>query len=119
MANLSNSSVVDNFTAYIDGRRCYYIPLSIGFIVPTICWILLWFIPESPRWLVNRGQYDKAERALRRLRPKNFDETLIQEELQDMKEAHQVEMELTKSVAFLDIFRGTNLVLLPRPWFFF
>jgi Sugar (and other) transporter len=102
--------VVDNFTAYRDGRSSYYIPLSIGFIVPTICWVLLWFIPESPRWLVNRGEYDKAERALRRLRPKSFDETLIQEELQDMKEAHQVEMELTKSVAFLDIFRGTNLV---------
>jgi len=110
------ASVIDNATAYMPGRRCYYIPLSIGFIVPVVCWVLLWFIPESPRWLVNRDQFDQAEKALRRLRPKNTPEEVILGEMADMKEAHSVEMELKKSAAVFDLFRGSvNRVLLP-PW---
>ena len=49
-------TVVDNFTSKIGGRNCYLIPLALIFIVLTIISIGLFLIPESPRYLVQKGK---------------------------------------------------------------
>ncbi|WP_370978368.1 sugar porter family MFS transporter [Agaribacterium sp. ZY112] len=51
--------------------------------IPAILWfILLFFIPESPRWLMLNGKHEKAEKVLRRITP--ADE--VEEELKQIEE---------------------------------
>ena len=44
--------IVDNFTAPMTGSEAYLIPLGLIYIVPAFIAIGLFFIPESPRWLI-------------------------------------------------------------------
>lgn len=77
-AQLSIGSIVgasvDFGTAEIMGKNAYRIPLTVFFVAPTIQAVLLFFFPETPRWLCAHDREDEAERALRRLRNSNIDE---------------------------------------------
>lgn len=95
-------TVVDNFTSKIGGRNCYLIPLALIFIVPTIISIGLLFIPESPRYLVQKGKIEQARSALVWLRPKGFN---VEAELLEIETAASQEKELKKSTGWVDLFR--------------
>lgn len=62
-------TIVDNYTAKIEGKASYLIPLGLIYIVPVIMSVLLFTIPESPRWLLEKGKTEKAKKALYWLRP--------------------------------------------------
>src|SRR5271170_1318859 len=102
-------TVIDNYTATIDGRLCYQIPLSLLFIVPVLLTTISPFIPDSPRWLISHGKEALALSALRRLRGSWYHETLVAEEFQEIKEAWALEQELAQSASIWDMFRGTDL----------
>ena len=55
---------MDNYTAPIAGKASYLIPLGLIYIVPFIIAGGLFFIPESPRWLMEQGKVEKARRSL-------------------------------------------------------
>jgi MFS transporter, SP family, sugar:H+ symporter len=95
-------TIIDNFTAKIDGRNCYMIPLAIVFVVPTIISLGLFLIPETPRHLVERGKFDQARKSLVWLRPKGFN---IDAELLEIQTAAQEEKETKRSTGWLDLFR--------------
>jgi MFS family permease len=61
-------STVDNFTRVRLDKSSYQIPLGCLFIVPTILAISLFFVPESPTWLLHKGRDQQARRALETLR---------------------------------------------------
>jgi MFS transporter, SP family, sugar:H+ symporter len=102
-------TVIDNYTATIDSRLCYQIPLALLFIVPTLLTICSPFLPDSPRWLISHGKPEASLDALRRLRGSWYHETLLAEEFQEIKESWAIEEELSKNAAFFDLFRGTDL----------
>ncbi|KAJ5937820.1 general substrate transporter [Penicillium verhagenii] len=60
--------VVDNSTKTRQDSGAYRIPMAVQLIFPIILVPgLILFAPESPRWLLNKGEVEKARRSLRRL----------------------------------------------------
>ncbi len=98
-------TIVDNFTSKIAGRASYMIPLSLIYIVPAFIAMGLFFIPESPRYLVYRGNVEKARRSLHWLRP---DKNSIEAELAEMQIAIEAEKEHIQGAPFLDMWRGVD-----------
>ncbi|KAI1370121.1 putative maltose permease [Hypoxylon crocopeplum] len=96
-------AIVDNFAAKMATRNAYIIPLGIVHIVPGILAIGLFFIPESPRWLAAKGDFEKAERSLQRLRPQGWS---VAQELEDMRTTLEAEARLQSSVGYLDLFKN-------------
>lgn len=123
-------AVVDNKTKERMDRLSYRVPLSCLYIVPALLFIALFFVPESPRWLLHRGKDQAARKALEKLRGKSYatllapisgrdsgDEngnkenttltpTLLELEWAEMVKGVEEEKREQGNVAALDMFRG-------------
>ncbi|EMD58953.1 hypothetical protein COCSADRAFT_153717 [Bipolaris sorokiniana ND90Pr] len=96
-------TVVDNATHDMNGRKAYHIPLGVIFIVPFLMSIGLFFIPESPRWLVLVGKNEQAEKSLLWMRPNPAN---VPNEVAEMKAAIDAEKAVNASTSFMDIWRN-------------
>jgi SP family sugar:H+ symporter-like MFS transporter len=74
-----------------------------GFAGPTIVACLIWFVPESPRWLILRGRQEEGLAALRKFRAGKFSEEEIQIEFDKIVLGIHTEVE---QGSFVDIFRS-------------
>jgi hypothetical protein len=96
-------TIVDWATAGREGRSAYLIPLGIIYIVPFFLVIGMFFIPESPRWLILRERYEEGRKSLKWLRPRGFD---VDAEAAEIRAAIQREKELGSDVGVLDMFKN-------------
>jgi SP family sugar:H+ symporter-like MFS transporter len=96
-------TVIDNSTSKDTSKNAYIISLGIVHVVPLILSIGLFFIPESPRWLLATGKEAKAEQALQRLRPRGW---AVSTEFQQMKDALEAERQIQSGVGIVDLFRN-------------
>ncbi|KAM0327191.1 hypothetical protein ACHAQA_006324 [Verticillium albo-atrum] len=94
-------------TSKLDDNRSWRIPLGLFYIVPSIVAVMIFFVPESPRWLLRKNRPDEAKAMLLRLRQGAFTEEEIEAEFRELCAALDNEGEQGK---FLDIFRGKNLL---------
>jgi MFS family permease len=99
-------TVVDYYTKERMDKLSYQIPLICLYIVPTFLSVALFFVPESPRWLLHHGKEEQARRSLVRLRGSNADQTNLEIEWTEMVRGVSEEKETAKTVGFLDMFRG-------------
>lgn len=81
---------------------------GMGAILPTIMIFLALFVmPESPRWLVSKGQEQKAKTVLQKLYPPNFN---VDQIIFEIKES--IEREVTAERV-----TGWDMILFPTPAF--
>ncbi|CAI7590145.1 unnamed protein product [Penicillium crustosum] len=84
---------VCNGTSKIHDDRSWRIPLGLFFIIPTIIASLIWFIPESPRWLLIQGRMEEARINLQKLREGAFTSDEIEDEFASIQKGLQSEPE--------------------------
>jgi MFS family permease len=96
-------TIINWRTAMIPGKPAYLIPLGLIYVVPVFICIGLFFIPESPRWLIMQGKHERGLKSLTWLRPKGADTTL---EAETIRAGIEKERELGSEVGVLDMFRN-------------
>ncbi len=99
-------AAVTNVTSKILAKASYQIPLGIQFIVPAVLAVGLFFVPESPRYLVNKGKLEEGRRSLEILRGDSLQEEQFELEWMEMVKGIEEEKKLAGSVGPLDMFRG-------------
>ncbi len=107
-------AVVCYFTQRMTDDSAWRIPFGLIMVIPSTVAACVWFIPESPRWLLSKGRPAEAKRALARLRRDNSDEA-IDAELALMQAGLDAEQ---NKGTYADLVKGTNrksLTLKPRP----
>ncbi|CEN59436.1 hypothetical protein ASPCAL01886 [Aspergillus calidoustus] len=108
--SLTLGGVVINAVCYgtsrIDDNRAWRIPLGLFYIVPTVIAISIFFVPESPRWLLQQNRVEEAKLSLQKLRQGAFTQEEITNELKEVEFALANEAEQGR---FAELFQGKNL----------
>jgi MFS family permease len=99
-------SLIVNYTSKRMDTLSYRIPLACLYIVPTLLSIGLFFVPESPRWLMHRGREEEAKQALAKLRDDHGEEFEV--EWAEMMRGMVEEKRLARTTPALDMFRGMH-----------
>lgn len=102
-------TAVDYATSTRLDRTSYQIPLGCLFIVPMILGIGIWFVPESPRFLLYQGEDKAARSSLERLRGSAIPRDHIELEWAEMLRGIEEENKYGKEYSWIDMFRRTDL----------
>lgn len=86
----------------------YRIPFAVQWVWPLPIFIVLWFCPESPWWLVRKGDYDGAEKVVKRLSSKQ-DQHKARQMVSMMIHTNDIEKDIDSGSSWLDCFRGIDL----------
>ncbi|KAM3422663.1 hypothetical protein BST61_g151 [Cercospora zeina] len=88
-----------------DTSAAYRIPIGIQFLWALILSIGLLLLPESPRFYVKKGKYDKAVKALARVRGQPVTSPYVEDELSEIVANYQFEQQMG-AVSWMGIFSG-------------
>jgi len=98
------AAIVDYATKDRQDTGSYRIPVAVQFAWALILFGGMLFLPETPRYLIKKGQKEKAAHSLSMLRRLPADHPSIQNELAEIEANHNFEMSLGKA-SVLDCFR--------------
>lgn len=102
-------------TKYIPNHWSWRIPTIVQAFPSVIQLTFLWFIPESPRWLISKERHDEALRTLGKYHANgNINDPTVQFEYAEIKETLRLEFLYSKTSSYLDFFktRGNRYRLL-------
>ncbi|KAI1331682.1 high-affinity glucose transporter RGT2 [Xylariaceae sp. FL0255] len=102
------AAVVDNATTGRQDTGSYRIPIAIQFVWALILITGMLFLPETPRYLIKRGEYEKAAVSLSKLRRLPVDHESIAAELTEIRSIHEFELTLG-TASYRDCFKGNML----------
>ncbi|KAJ1959633.1 hypothetical protein GGI12_004241 [Dipsacomyces acuminosporus] len=87
---------IDYGCHFIKSNAAWRIPLGLQIVPALFLFFAMFFMPYSPRWLVNNGKVDEAHKVLARLRADgDMDAPEVLEELEEIKEAVRIDREVS------------------------
>lgn len=94
----------------LEGDAGWQVPYGLQWIWVLPLFIIAWFCPESPWYLIRKERDADCEKSLRRLARKGYytDETMA-EQIAYMKHTNEMEKLQSAEASYRDCFRGTNL----------
>ncbi|KAK7920757.1 hypothetical protein PG985_008779 [Apiospora marii] len=92
-------------TSKLGDHWAYSIPFALQWFWVAVIVPGMFFVPESPWWLVRRGRFAEAEHALRRLASKQVD---VAATLAVITETDRLEQEIEAGSTYRDCFRSVN-----------
>jgi hypothetical protein len=101
------STVIVWGTEKLGGHLSYQIPLAIQSAIPVILCMMTIPLPESPEWLVSKGNMEQARLNLRKLR--GFSDEQVEDELRLMALCEKYDREIRAEVKFWHIFKREHL----------
>ncbi|KAK7724477.1 hypothetical protein SLS57_004232 [Botryosphaeria dothidea] len=102
-------AAITNATKSRLDKASYQIPIGALSIVPVFLAVGLLFVPESPRYLLDKGKTEQARKALRTLRGDSVAPEFIELEWAEMVKGIEEEKRLATTVGVLDMFKNTDL----------
>ncbi|OJJ50730.1 hypothetical protein ASPZODRAFT_126656 [Penicilliopsis zonata CBS 506.65] len=79
-------------TTFIDGQAAWRLPVGLQMIPTITLHITMYFLPESPRWLVQRDEHEKALKALAQMHSNgDINDPYVQAELAEIESKIQWE----------------------------
>lgn len=91
-----------------DASFAWRVPCILQLVFLTPMLLLLWILPETPRWLAAHGHEDESLRVLRRLKAHNTSESDILKLHADIINTVRVETELNAG-SWMDVLRSDQL----------
>lgn len=101
------ASVINNATKDRDDHSAWRIPTGIQLIWATILTVGMFWLPESPRFLIKQGRDEDAAKALSRLTSLEPTDPEVEVELNDIRANLKEEQELGES-SYLDCFKPSH-----------
>ncbi|SOV07805.1 probable monosaccharide transporter [Ustilago sp. UG-2017a] len=96
-----------------DNTSAWRVPVGIQFVFAFILCAFFLVLPESPRWLVKKGNHERASKSLARLNSTDVDDPLVRSELSVIQT--NLDIELTHSTgSYLDCFKNNDRKYLLR-----
>ncbi|KAG9309327.1 putative hexose transporter [Chiua virens] len=93
-------------TFHVPNSWAWRIPSALQGLPSVIQVCLIWFVPESPRWLVNQGREAEALRILAYYHANgNERDALVEYEFEEIKEAIKFDREVSKNVGWSSLFK--------------
>jgi len=104
------AAVVLRGSLQLKGEAQYKVPYGLQWVWPIPLFLVAYFCPESPWYLVRMGRYEEAEKSLYRLaRPGYYTPESMKAQLALMKYTNEKEKAEAANSSYFDCFRGVNL----------
>ena len=91
------AAIVLNSTKGRNDTGSYRIPIGVQFLFSIIIVGGMLILPETPRYLIKRGKYDQAAKALSKIRRLDVTNEHLQDELSEIRANHEYEMNIGSS----------------------
>ncbi|KAJ5210158.1 hypothetical protein N7491_009966 [Penicillium cf. griseofulvum] len=102
-------AVIINETSTMMNRLSYQIPLYTLYFLPVVMLVGLFFLPESPRWLLLHGRSDEALKSLTWIRADACDRFEVLKEFEEMRINVELELSSDSKAAFFEQFNKRHL----------
>lgn len=86
------------------------VPVGFQLVPGGLLLIGLWFLTESPRWLMKQGRHEEAARSLAYMRCETIDDTDVMQELAEIRASLEEELSATEGVTWKEAVAPGNRI---------